>query len=171
MVAWWKQFLACHLTTCWSVKKMMHFFYDHVCGHIRACVQRGGVLLRVQSQAYGWLRMRVKSHCLCWEMQEKRYKSRAVVDGWRAKTDWKKHRWDLLDQNSVCWSVWERSGGVRWQVSLTWLLLWHEGLIPCKGLTSEKFKRASVSTPPFLKPSEYYKIITTTNQFTVTANT
>lgn len=49
---------------------------------------------------------------------------------------------------------------------VTWLLPWHEGLIPCKGLTSEKFKGASVSTPSSLKPSECYKIITTTNQFT-----
>lgn len=92
------------------------------------------------------------------------------MGGGKTQNEKNKQRWDLLDQNSVCLSVWGRGDGlfcgVRWQVSLTWLLPWHEGLIPCKGLTSEKFKGASVSTPSSLKPSECYKIITTTNQFT-----
>lgn len=92
------------------------------------------------------------------------------MGGGKTQNEKNKQRWDLLDQNSVCLSVWGRGDGlfcgVRWQVSLTWLLPWHEGLIPCKGLTSEKFKEASVSTPSSLKPSECYKIITTTNQFT-----
>lgn len=99
------------------------------------------------------------------------YNLKAVVKMSDRNTEWKKkQRWDLLDLNSVCLSIWGRGDGlfcgVRWQVSLTWLLPWHGGLIPCSGLASEKFNWASVSTPSTLKPRECYKIITTTNQFT-----
>lgn len=137
----------------------------------RVCNEAGGFGLCSRRHMGGW-KHELRVIVCAGKRRKTGYKSRAAVKmgGGKTQHEKNKQRWDLLDQNSVCLSVWGRGDGlfcgVRWQVSLTWLLPWHEGLIPRKGLTSEKFERASVSTPSSLKPRERYKIITTTNQFT-----
>lgn len=113
MVAWWKQFLACRLKTCWSVKKKRCSFYDHVsvCGHMHACADKQA-LLPVHPRAIGQLNTELKSHYPCWETRGEAGVSQESCgwDGWRETREWEKEGWSSLDQNSVCWGVRAVSG-------------------------------------------------------------
>lgn len=80
-------------------------------GHV--CKEAGGFCL-CSRRHMGGLKHQLRVIVCAGKCRKTGYKSRAVVKmgGGKTQNEKNKQRWDLLDQNSVCLSVWGRGDGL-----------------------------------------------------------